>query len=75
MWMTLAMMVRSRLWLAGEVSEHRAMALMHRLIAQVRRGATHWALLFLYRRLVLLHPGHARDVSRPTVDGRPRLRP
>src|SRR4051812_3228118 len=32
-WMALAMMISPRLWLAGEVSEHRDMPLMRRLIA------------------------------------------
>jgi len=38
-WMALAMMVRTRLWLAGAVSEHRDMTLMRGLIARVRRCA------------------------------------
>ena len=38
-WMALAMMVRTRLWLAGEVSERRDMMLMRSLMARVRRGA------------------------------------
>src|SRR5213594_281954 len=38
-WMALAMMVRTRLWLAGEVSEHRDMPLIRRLIERVRRCA------------------------------------
>ena len=45
-WMALARMVCTRLWLAGEVSEHRDRALMHRLMARVRRCAAHRALLF-----------------------------
>src|SRR4029450_6870605 len=35
-WMALAMMVSSRLWLAGEVSEQRDMPLIRRLIERVR---------------------------------------
>src|SRR5262245_19048484 len=35
-WMALAMMVATRLWLAGEVSEHRDMPLIRRLIERVR---------------------------------------
>src|SRR5712691_8322810 len=38
-WMALAMMVTTRLWLAGEVSEHRDMMLIRRLIERVRRCA------------------------------------
>ncbi len=40
-WMALAMMIKTRLWLAGEVSEHRDMTLMRRLIARVRLCALH----------------------------------
>src|SRR5262244_745305 len=36
-WMALAIMVRTRLWLAGEVSAQRDMALIRRLIVRVRR--------------------------------------
>ena len=38
-WMALAMMVKTRLWLAGEVSEQRDMPLIRRLIERVRRCA------------------------------------
>ena len=38
-WMALALMIRMRLWLAGEVSAHRDMTLIRRLIERVRRGA------------------------------------
>src|SRR5213594_5147537 len=38
-WMALAMMISTRLWLAGEVSEHRDMPLIRRLIERVRRCA------------------------------------
>ena len=34
-WTALAMMVKTRLWLAGEVSEHRDMPLIRQLIEQV----------------------------------------
>ena len=44
-WMALAMMVRTRLWLAGEVSTQRNMSLMRRLIERVRRCAAHRPLL------------------------------
>src|SRR2546425_2258745 len=40
-WMALAMMVKTRLWLAGEVSEQRDMTLIRRLIERVRRCAAH----------------------------------
>src|SRR5947207_5033772 len=45
-WMALAMMVRTRLWLAGEVSERRDRALMRRLIERVRLCALPRPLLF-----------------------------
>ena len=38
-WMALAMRVKTRLWLAGEVSEHRDMTLIRRLIERVRTCA------------------------------------
>jgi hypothetical protein len=38
-WMALTLMVRARVWLGGEVSEHRDMTLIQRLIAAVHRGA------------------------------------
>ena len=45
-WMALAMMIKTRLWLAGEVSEHRDMPLIRRLIERVRRCALPRPLLF-----------------------------
>ena len=45
-WMALAMMVRTRLWLAGEVSTQRDMPLMRRRIERVRRCAAYRPLLF-----------------------------
>src|SRR6266699_1192824 len=44
-WMALAMMVCTRLWLGGEVSEQRDMSLIRRLIERVRRCASHRPLL------------------------------
>ena len=44
-WMALAMMIRTRLWLAGEVSQHRDLSLIRRLIERVRRCAAHRPLL------------------------------
>ena len=38
-WMALAMMVSTRLWLAGEVSEHGDLSLLRRLLAGVRACA------------------------------------
>ena len=45
-WMALAMMVSTRLWLAGAVSEQRDMPLIRRLIERVRRCALPRPLLF-----------------------------
>jgi hypothetical protein len=36
-WMALALMVRTRLWLAGEVSPHRNTPLIRQLVTRVRR--------------------------------------
>lgn len=44
-WMARAMMVKTRLWLGGEVSEQRERLLLRRLIARVRRCAAHRPLL------------------------------
>ena len=44
-WMALAMMVKTRLWLAGEVSEQRDMTLIRQLIERVRRCAAYRPLL------------------------------
>jgi transposase-like protein/IS1 family transposase len=77
-WMAMAMMVQTRLWLGGEVSEQRDMTLIRRLIARVRRCAAHRPLLVCtdgwcaYIRAIRetlrdpVHTGHS---------GRPRLRP
>jgi transposase-like protein len=44
-WMALAMMVKTRLWLGGEVSEQRDLPLIRRLIVRVRRCAARRPLL------------------------------
>ena len=61
-WMALAMMVTTRLWLGGEVSEQRDMPLIRRLIERVRHCAP-VALCCLYRWLGVLRPGDSRDLS------------
>ena len=77
-WMALAMMVRTRLWLAGEVSapaRHAADSPAHCAGAPLCRAPP---ALVLYRRLVLLYPRDSRDLSRSGADGStraPRLRP
>ena len=77
-WMALAMMVSTRLWLAGEVSEQRDMPLIRRLIERVRACA-------LQRPLLLCTDGLCsyiramretfRDPVRTGAHGCPRLRP
>jgi hypothetical protein len=77
-WMALAMMVKTRLWLAGEVSEQRDMTLIRRLIQRVRRWARHHPRLFCpdgllsYIRAIR---ATFRDPVRTGVQGRPRLAP
>jgi len=76
-WMALAMMVKTRLWLAGEVRMQRDMTLIRRLIERVRRCAA-------YRPLLLCTEGLSSDVRalretfrepvRTGAQGRPRLR-
>jgi IS1 family transposase/transposase-like protein len=77
-WLALAMRVKTRLWLAGEVSEQRDMTLMRRLIERVRRWALQCPMLFCTEgwcsyiraiRATLRDPVHVR------AQGRPRLRP
>ncbi len=77
-WMAMAMQVKTRLWLGGEVSEHRDMALIRRLMERVRRCAA--------RRPILLCTDGLKAYIRATREtfrdpvptgkgGRPRLRP
>jgi transposase-like protein len=77
-WMALAMMVPTRLWLAGEVSAPRDMPLIRRLMARVRRGAAHRPLLFCTDGLgssIRAIRETCRDPVRRGAHGRPRLRP
>jgi hypothetical protein len=77
-WMALAMMVKTRLWLGGEVSEPRDMPLIRRLIARVRRCAARRPLLVCTDGLVS-YIRAIRETFRDPVHtgkgGRPRLRP
>jgi len=77
-WMALAMMVKPRLWLGGEVGEQRDLPLIRRLIARVRRCAAHRPLLVCTDGLVsyirAIHETF-RDPVRTGTGGRPRLRP
>jgi transposase-like protein/IS1 family transposase len=77
-WMALAMMVRTRLWLAGEVSPHRDMTLIRQLIERVRRCAAHRPLLVCtdgFIAYVRAMRETFRDPQRTGAHGRPRLRP
>jgi transposase-like protein len=77
-WMALAMMVKTRWWLAGEVSEHRDMPLIRRRLERVRTCALQRPLwcctdgLCSYLRAI-------RETFREPVQtggpGRPRVRP
>jgi transposase-like protein len=78
LWMALAMMVQTRLWLAGEVSEHRDMALIRRLIERVRACALCRPLLFCTDGLcsyIRAIRETFRDPVQTGSQGRPRLRP
>ncbi|HSX81788.1 MAG TPA: hypothetical protein VLQ80_24885, partial [Candidatus Saccharimonadia bacterium] len=77
-WMALAMMVSTRLWLAGEVSEQRDMTLIRRLIERVRACALHRPLLLCTDGLcsyIRAMRETLRDPVRTGTHGRPRLRP
>jgi transposase-like protein/IS1 family transposase len=77
-WMALAMLVSTRLWLAGEVSEQRDMTLIRRLIERVRACALHRPLLFCTDGLcsyVRAIRETFRDPVRTGAHGRPRLYP
>ena len=77
-WMALAMMVSTRLWLGGEVSEQRDMPLIRRLIERVRRCAAHRPLLVCTDGLVSYIRAIRetfRDAIHTGTGGRPRLRP
>jgi transposase-like protein/IS1 family transposase len=77
-WMALAMMVRTRVWLAGEVKEQRDMALIRQLIERVRRCAAHRALLCCTDGLcsyIRAIRETFRDPQATGSPGRPRLRP
>jgi transposase-like protein/IS1 family transposase len=77
-WMALAMMVKTRVWLGGEVSAQRDMPLIRRLIERVRRCAAHRPLLFCTDGLspyIRAIRETLRDPVRAGPGGRPRLRP
>jgi transposase-like protein len=77
-WMALAMMVKTRLWLGGAVSEQRDLPLIRRLIERVKRCAARRPLLVCTDGLVS-YLRAIRETFRDPVHtgkgGRPRLRP
>src|SRR6266853_398798 len=76
-WMALAMMISTRLGRAGEVSEHRDMPLMRRLIERVRRCAAPRPLLVCTDGLcsyIRAIRETFRDPVHTGTGGRPRLR-
>src|SRR5437667_7657417 len=77
-WMAFAMMIKTRLWLGGEVSEQRDVPLIRRLIERVRRCAARRPLLICTDGLVSSLRA-IRETFRDPVHtgkgGRPRLRP
>jgi transposase-like protein/IS1 family transposase len=78
MWMALAMMVRTRLWLAGAVSLHRDTTLIRQLIMRVRRCAARRPLLVCtdgFAAYIRAIRDTFRDPVRMGGRGRPRLRP
>jgi transposase-like protein len=77
-WMALAMMVCTRLWLGGEVSEPRDRPVIRRLIERVRRCAAHRPLWFCPAGVVSSIRAMRetwRDPVHTGTGGRPRLRP
>ena len=77
-WMALAIMVTTRVWLAGEVSAPRDMPLIRRLIERVRACALHRPLLFCTDGLcssIRAMRETLRDPVHTGEQGRPRLRP
>ena len=77
-WMALALMVKTRLWLAGEISEQRDMTLIRRLIKRVRACALQRPLLFCTDGLCSYIRAIRETFREPVhtgAQGRPRLRP
>jgi transposase-like protein/IS1 family transposase len=77
-WMALAMMVKPRLWLGGEVSVQRDMPLIRRLIERVHRCAAHRPLLVCTDGLctyIRAMRETFRDPVHTGKGGRPRLCP
>jgi len=69
-WMALAMMVKTRLWLAGEVSEQRDMPLIRRLIERVKRCAAPRPLLSVPRVWCHTSGPYGRPFASPYTQGK-----
>ena len=77
-WMALAMMVKTRVWLGGEVSEQRDMPLIRRLIERVKPCAARRPLLVCTDGVVSSIRAIRETFREPAhtgQGGRPRLRP
>ena len=77
-WMAWALMVETRVWRAGEVSVHRDMTLMRRLLERVRRCALPRPLLCCtdgWCAYIRARRETCRDPVQTGVQGRPRWRP
>jgi transposase-like protein len=77
-WMALAMMVQTRLWRGGEVSEQRDRALIRRLIERVKHGAARRPLLLCPEGLGAYVRAMRETFREPVYTGqggRPRRRP
>src|SRR5512132_229107 len=77
-WIALAMLVKTRLWLGGEVSEQRDMTLIRRLVERGKRCAARRPLLVCTDGVVSSIRAireTLRDPVHTGKDGRPRLRP
>src|SRR5215212_2613015 len=77
-WMAMAMMVKTRLWLGGEVSEQRDLPLIRRPTERGSPGAAPRAPLFCtdgLRPSIRASRATCRDPMRTGTGGRPRLRP
>jgi IS1 family transposase len=77
-WMALAMMVKTRLWLDGEVSAQRDLPLIRRLIERMHRCAAHRPLLVCtdgWCTSIRAIRETLRDPVHPGTGGRPWLRP
>ncbi len=71
-WMALAMMVKTRLWLGGEVSEQRDMPLIRRLMERVKRCAARRPLLVCTASVAPCLDRASRQALRTATCGRDR---